>query len=253
MEPLLICEAGLHGDGSPKYYLDMIATLREQWTGWPPIAFKMQHSTDALSTWAQLIRKSTGRKPLLSVNYPGSLEQIAEACRDTGIIFMSTPHDTGAVELLAPYVNWFKLGAFDATRPEILDRICELTNIPVVMNVSRLATPVIRQLPNAVRRTITGVSAYPANEPWAGVLGQGYSCHSVPGLIEKHVLDAAKHCSTIEVHVTTRLRHTRPLPGDMCVSLSFHNFMSLVTKVGEVWKQSPLALLNAGSPCTIGD
>ena len=243
MQPVLICEAALHGDGNAAYYLRMIETLHNHWTGWPKLVFKMQHWTNTDSEWARLIECATGRQPLLSVNGEFGLHDIAKACKDAGFIFMSTPHDLGAVQLLEPYVDWFKLGAFDATQPELVDAVAR-TGKPTVISISRLAglgvSAVVKRWPELKQpRLLNGVSAYPANEPWFGLEGKhGYSCHSVPSLIEKHVLDAAKHCQTIEVHVTTRSCSARPLPADMCVSLDILDFIDLATEVGSIWKQS---------------
>ena len=235
-EPLLICEAGLHGDGDHIYYLHMIKEIRSAWSGWPRLAFKMQHWSED-GRWAQLIREMHGREPLKSVNQSsrGMLE-IRAACQDAGILLMTTPHDVQSAHFTAPFVDMFKLGSHDATQPDLVDAVAAVGK-PTVANVYKLTIPQQDGLQKKFKRLrmTSGVPAYPANATIDGNSSIGYSCHSVPSLISKHVLYAAPRCNTIEVHVTYRTRCARQLPGDMCVSMSLPDFLQLAEDVGAVW------------------
>lgn len=221
MRPLLICELGLHGDGDPAYYSHAIDGIVKRWTGWPPIAVKTQlwkHSGD----WAQQIIRELGRVPLTPLSAQG-LRFLKAYCHDRGLQFGCTAHDPQSVEVLRGVEpDFLKLGAR-----------ADLATVDAAV-ISEL--PLVSSSPHTAQgRRMECVSAYPANAPWTGPT-PGYSCHSVPGLAQQHVLQAAPHCWTIEVHVSARPKSVRPLPADMCVSLGVEEFMDLATEVGKVWK-----------------
>ncbi len=57
--------------------------------------------------------------------------KLAEYCRKKGIMFMSTPFDEGAVDVLDPYVDAFKIASY------------ELTHLPLIRYIARKGKPII--------------------------------------------------------------------------------------------------------------
>lgn len=229
MTPLLICEAGLHGEGNLFYYQNIVATIRSWWSGWPPIALKTQHWTPE-GEWAQKIERVHGREPLACLSLEDH-EDLHAYCRAAGILYGITCHDALAGEVIrkvAPDFVKLALGANPAT--------C----LPAVPGLMRPIIQTTRSgrpeggFANPVR-TMQGYPGCPNNMPWTS--GVGYSCHAVPTLGMRYAVDAARSsgCWTIEVHVTTRERYKRPLPADMAVSLSLDQFAALAQQLGEIW------------------
>lgn len=221
MEPLLICELGLHGDGDPAYYTRIVDEIVKSWTGWPPLAVKTQ-LWHPKGEWARKITEDMDRPPLATMNAQ-ALRFLKAYCRDRGLQFGCTAHDPQSVEVLQGVdPDFLKLGA--------------RANLATVDAAVNSGLPLVTSSHHTAKgRQMECVSAYPANTPWMGTL-PGYSCHCVPGLAQKFVLQAAPHCWTIEVHVSARPLSVRPLPADMCVSLRVPEFLELATEVGKVWK-----------------
>ena len=144
---------------------------------------------------------------------------------ELGFPYAVTMHDVQSFEVDCDYE---KLGSFDYLQQELRDAAAR-SGKPVIVSGSLL--PGVLQ----AERSLTCVSKYPANYGYSGGSG-GYSCHSVPQLAWDHVLAAAPHCHTIEVHVTDRPVTARPQPGDMCVSMRTQQFINLSKEVGQIWR-----------------
>lgn len=224
--PLLVCEAGLHADGDPEYYLRMVREIRSWWTGWPRVAFKIQRWSGE-STWTGAIQETTGRMPLKSISRFEAVE-VHRACSYAGLLFGVTAHDTRVLDTLQ--ADYIKLGSFDAARDGML-AAAKKTGLPVIASFPPGAGELIR----TDIYPLECVSKYPANALWQGG-GIGYSCHSTPATAYMHVLGAAEEgARIIEVHVTLRSPEERPLPGDMPVSHSMAQFRELAESLGNLW------------------
>lgn len=233
MKPLLICELGLHGEGNLEYHTKIVDQIVRVWSGWPPLAIKVQLWTPG-SPWAERIKKEHGRDPLLPLSFAfaqrggvrSDMEVFRDYCRNRGLLFGCTAHDLVAVKVLSDSVkpDFIKLGA----------RVDQYTARAAVETDMLIVSSVGLGPPSDQVRRMECVSAYPANASWSGGV-PGYSCHAVPSLARKFVVQAAPRCSTIEVHVTARPKYVRPLPGDMPCSMSVEQFMELAEEVGAIW------------------
>src|SRR5512147_1204158 len=97
--PLLIAEAGLHGNGLLNYYMELLNRIAGFSTGWPPIAIKTQYWLDEYSPWALKVKAANKRMPLNCLSL-GDLLQFASACDKLGIGFGVTIHDTLAASMI---------------------------------------------------------------------------------------------------------------------------------------------------------
>lgn len=223
MKPLLICELGLHGDGDLGYHTRIVDQIVREWSGWPPIAIKVQKWSPA-GVWAKRMQQDLGRLPLPCLSHQ-NLRILSSYCRDRGLLFGCTAHDTESMPVIqAAGVDFVKLGA-RADRIVLTHALA--TGLPIVSSMAPSADA-------SVWVHLQCTSAYPANEPWTQE-GFGYSCHAVPALAKRFVVAAAPRCHTIEVHVSARPKSVRPLPADMCVSLSVEEFLELAAEVGAIW------------------
>lgn len=235
--PFLILEAGLHGEGSLNYYGSLIDQVAHWWTGWPRIVFKTQYWVDDHSSWYTQVTEAHGRPPLKSLD-AHDLRLLARACRDTGFGFCITPHDHLALGYLFDepnYLDFVKLGSAGAADPQMLDHV-RTNPRPWIVSTCLLSSSVIKglaRLDHVIQ--LSGTSAYPANKPWDGE-GDGYTAHNVPAIATELAVSAASRgAQAIEVHVSIRRPETRPMPGDLCVSLTTGQFKDLAADVGCIW------------------
>lgn len=227
MTPLLIAELGLHGEGQLEYHTSIVDQIVREWTGWPPIMIKTQTWGYTTSPWASAIRMATRRSPLDALSADRQ-RHLAAYCHDRGLLYGVTIHDTS--KLIDPgTVDYIKLGSFDLTQPDVVE-FAVSQGVPLIVSEGLTKAP----SDLGAERKMWCVSKYPANVAPAYAV-EGFSCHSVPSLVETHVLQAAPHAWTIEVHVTDRPQHVRPLPADMCVSVGVAHFMEIARALGEVW------------------
>ena len=226
MKPYLLAELALHGEGRLAYYQDIVTEIARSWTGWPPIMIKTQSWFETDSPWYRRVLEQHGRPPLPSLCGLDHT-QLKRWCNGLGFPYAVTMHDLKSFELAE--CDYVKLGSFDLTRPELRDAAMTCGKVIVSEGLTYLAVP------GWAERRLQCVSKYPANIGYSGSAG-GYSCHSVLGLAEQHVLAAAPHCHTIEVHVTARPVTARPQPSDMPVSLSVEQFVALSKEVGKLWR-----------------
>jgi sialic acid synthase SpsE len=94
-----------------------------------------QHGFEAMG--GQLSHQSKWEKSVYEVYEDASIpwEWTAELkveCDDAGIDYFSTPYDTGAVDMLEPYVEVYKIGSGDITWPQFLTYIARKGK-PVLM------------------------------------------------------------------------------------------------------------------------
>lgn len=248
--PFLIIEAGLHGDGDAEYYLLLIKALRSQWSGWPRIVFKMQHYVSSNGPWADKVRAIHGRPPLDAVSL-NDLSVIGNTAREAGFGYAVTFHDQDslreACEGSVIPLTHIKLGSFDFSQPALRNRVsgtCSLRNWGLVASVFGVSVQTLNEIlrtehfpPGTV--LLTGEAKYPSNKPMpqlATHYAVGYSAHNVPSLAFSRIQDAVEgDARVVEVHVTMRPRDRRPLPGDMCVSVTVDQFMDIAEMCGEIW------------------
>lgn len=227
--PFLILEAGLHGDGWLQYYELLVRYVRSWWTGWPRIVFKIQVWRDANSPWANKVRAIHGRPPLDALDENDAIV-LASLCHAAGLGFCVTVHDTQSIGDYLKVCDYLKLGSFGAADIDLCARAYD-TGIPII--ASNCLIPGGGLFANAI--TLTGVSAYPANQPWDR-RGDGYTAHNVPELATALAVDAAKDgARVIEIHTSDRPLDARPQPGDMCVSVRPTQFYGIATELGRVW------------------
>lgn len=252
MKQFLIVEAGLHGEGDPLYYLHMINALRAEWSGWPPIVFKIQHWCDNESPWFRRTADLHGRPPLASVKLC-DLEHIGLVAWEAGFGFAVTFHDQAGAESaftgVMPPLTHIKLGSFDFAQAPLRKTVvsqCNSSDIGLIASVFGVSDLVLADI---LAQTwfpkgtvfLTGEARYPSNHMFRKIgiisdFSQGYSAHNVPGLALEYATNALlEGANVIELHVTMRHYHKRPLPGDMCVSLSIDEFMSVAKRVGQGW------------------
>lgn len=85
----------------------------------------------------QMSHQSSWKKSVYEVYEDASISEdwtsrLKEKCDEVGIEYMTSPYDFGAVDLVNPYVNAFKIGSGDITWTEILDYIAS-KNKPVLL------------------------------------------------------------------------------------------------------------------------
>ena len=227
MKPYLICELGLHGEGSIDYHLRILKELAAGWPGWPPLIIKTQTWTDPGSAWAKAV--ATDRAPLAALT-PHMHRALSAQAHDYGFAYATTVHDVASFAELKPeWFDFIKLGSFDLTQQDVC-AAAAVFGRPLIVSEG------LKDAALGIERRLDCVSAYPANAPLQSQGSRGYSCHSVPALIPTHVKQAAPYCHTIEVHVTARPRHIRPMPKDYCVSLSVPQFLDVAEMVGQIWR-----------------
>lgn len=145
------------------------------------------------------------------------IPQIAEKCRECGIYFSCTPFYLDAVEILAPYVNFFKIASYELLWDDLLVS-CADTGLPVVLSTGMANLDEISHAVNVLRdggcRDLTllhCVSGYPtpsnqANLSAMSLLKKKFSCkigwsdHTV----EEGVVQRAIHkyeANMIEFHL----------------------------------------------------
>lgn len=247
-EPLLICELGLHGDGSIQYYLQAIDAIRDWWTGWPPIGIKTQ-AWSLEGEFAQRMQERQGRLPLACLP-DFDHRQLMAACREAGFAYGITFHDPQAVPEWAGELDFVKCKL--VTAREVWQAV-----IPVAKRIVATSGGAAFISPANVWRRMRGWWGCPNNERYRSPNSgdpRGYSCHAVPELAMVYAADAARGwwenqadalegdvwhppANTIEVHVSHRSLHRRPLPADMCVSLSLAQFKELATTIGTTWSR----------------
>lgn len=76
----------------------------------------------------QLAHQASWKKPVYQVYQEASLpwewtKELKETCEQAGIDYLSAPYDFGAVDMLDPFVEVFKIGSGDITWLEMLDRV----------------------------------------------------------------------------------------------------------------------------------
>lgn len=231
-EPLLICEAGLHGDGDIDYYLKMVESIRGWWTGWPRIAFKVQYYIE--------------RGPRVMETLPGpALRELGHAVEAAGLLYAITPHDHHALDIVAATSpDILKLGSFGAADRE-MRKAARQTGLPLVLSTGQLPGSWLPEDMDGYRDAVglQCISAYPANAIWDPHNPGGYSCHAVPNLACDYCPEAAERgCQVIELHITAREAWRRPQPKDYCVSYPLEKFRMLAEDIGRHWAAEPLRI-----------
>jgi N-acetylneuraminate synthase len=77
---------------------------------------------------SQLSHQAKWRKSVFQVYQDASLpwewtSELKRTCDEAGIDFFSTPYDFEAVDMLDPFVEFFKIGSGDLTWPEMLEKV----------------------------------------------------------------------------------------------------------------------------------
>jgi sialic acid synthase SpsE len=95
-----------------------------------------QHGFEALG--GQLSHQSTWEKSVYEVYQDASIpwewtDDLKAECDAAGIDYFSTPYDTGAVDMLEPYVEVYKIGSGDITWPQFLTYIARKGK-PVILS-----------------------------------------------------------------------------------------------------------------------
>lgn len=77
---------------------------------------------------AQMAHQASWKKPVFQVYQDASLpwewtKELKAACESAGIDYFSAPYDFGAVDMLDPFVEVFKIGSGDITWLEMLDKV----------------------------------------------------------------------------------------------------------------------------------
>jgi sialic acid synthase SpsE len=117
-----------------------------------------QHGFESLG--GQLSHQSKWKKSVYEVYEDASIpwEWTAELkveCDDVGIDYFSTPYDTGAVDMLEPYVEVYKVGSGDITWPQFLTYIARkgkpvllATGASNLLDVQRAVDALLAVTPN---------------------------------------------------------------------------------------------------------
>jgi sialic acid synthase SpsE len=119
-----------------------------------------QHGFDSLG--GQLSHQSKWEKSVYEVYEDASIpwewtSELKAECDDVGIDYFSTPYDTGAVDMLEPYVEVYKIGSGDITWPQFLTYIARkgkpillATGASNLLDVQRAVDAVLAVTPNLV-------------------------------------------------------------------------------------------------------
>lgn len=96
------------------------------------------------------------------------IPQIAERCREQGVLFSCTPFYLDAVEILAPHVDFFKIASYELLWIDLLEK-CAAGGKPVVLSTGMTNTAEISTAVETIRSAgcidltlLHCVSGYPA-------------------------------------------------------------------------------------------
>lgn len=233
--PYVIAEIGVNHEGS----LDLAMRLIELAKSEGADAAKFQTykaetlaSRDSPAYW-DLTKEPTTSQFRLFQKYdsfgPEDYRALAKHCKEIGIDFVSTPFDSGAVELLDPLMPFFKIASADLTNTPLLRQVAACGK-PVVLSTGASTMAEVRDAVTTLSDAgcselslLHCVLNYPtadesANLGMIGVLRDeypnlviGYSDHTVPdagmtALSAAYLLGAR----VIEKHFT----HDKSLPGN---------------------------------------
>ena len=110
----------------------------------------------------QLSHQSKWKKSVFEVYQHASLPwewtpELRKACEACGIEYFSAPYDLEAVDMLDPYVNFFKIGSGDITWPDMLRKVASrqkpvllATGASELVDVKRAVEEILRINPNLV-------------------------------------------------------------------------------------------------------
>lgn len=234
--PYLIAEIGVNHEGSlgvAKQLIELAATAGADCVKFQTYKAETLACKESLAYWDQSL-EPTPSQYLLYKKYDGlnapDYASLAEHARACGVAFASTPFDLGAVEMLAPLVDFYKIASADITNQPLV-AACGRQRKPVLLSTGAsylseidAAVRTLRQfLPPADIGILHCVLSYPtaasdanlkAIEHIASVFPEhpiGYSDHTVPDdgmlvLTRAFTLGA----TIIEKHFT----HDKSLPGN---------------------------------------
>ncbi|HWK21380.1 MAG TPA: N-acetylneuraminate synthase family protein [Microbacteriaceae bacterium] len=138
LDPFVIAEIGVNHEGSLERAKSLISSAAR--AGAHAAKFQTYRAATLASAGNSPAYWDVSKEPTRSQyelfrKYDGFGEEdyaaLADHCRSLGIMFMSTPFDLDAVDMLAPLVPAFKIASAD------------LTNIPLLRKVARAGKPVV--------------------------------------------------------------------------------------------------------------
>lgn len=137
-QPFFIADIAANHDGELSRAIDLIHLAAEAGAH----AAKFQHfSADTLvsaegfqALGEKLSHQAKWKKSVYDVYAEASIDlewtpKLAQACKDAGIAFMSTPYSVELADHIDPYVEAYKIGSGDITYPDIITHVAE-TNKP---------------------------------------------------------------------------------------------------------------------------
>ncbi len=234
--PYVIAEIGVNHEGQ----MDLAKRLIDEAANGGSDCVKFQTykahklaSKNSPSYWDLNSEPTTSQRKLFE-KYDGfdapEYEALAAHSKKRGVDYASTPFDLGAVDMLAPFMPFFKIASADITNTALLDRVAKHEK-PVLISTGASYLSEVEEAVRRLRRTLPPeaicvmhcVLSYPtdyanANLAAIGYLRQvfpehpiGYSDHTRPDpsmlvLVRAYELGA----TIIEKHFT----HDKTLPGN---------------------------------------
>jgi N,N'-diacetyllegionaminate synthase len=266
--PFVVAEAGVNHNGQPELALALVDAAAD--AGADAVNFQT-FSADALAT-AQAPQAAYQRERATAgsqVDMLRGLELSADGlraardrARERGLVFMSTPFDLGALQLLIELeVRAFKIGSGDLTNVVLL-RAVAAQGRPILLSTGMATLAEIDAAVGVVRRAgdpplvlLQCTSAYPAAAADANLMAMEHmrQRYGVPIGFSDHTLGmgasiaaAALGAAIIEKHLTP----DRTLPGpDHAASLPPAEFAALVSGV----RDAHAALGDGGKAPTAGE
>ena len=178
---------------------------------------------------------------------PQALQQIADYCRDKGLIFFATPFDASSAEdLIKLQVPVFKVGSGDLTNIPLLRHLAR-TGRPMIVSTGMSYLGEVEAAVNAIRSCgcedlalLHCVSSYPADPADTNLraLDTLHAAFGVPVGLSDHTLGTtipfaavARGATIVEKHLTL----DRNLPGpDQAASLEPQEFAHMMEGIREI-------------------
>lgn len=120
----------------------------------------------------QVSHQASWKKSVWQVYQEASLpwewtRELKQTCDEVGIDYLSTPYDLEAVEMLDPYVQFYKIGSGDITWPEMLVKVAQKMK-PVMLAVGAATIGEVQRAVRVIREINPSLILMQCNTNYTG-------------------------------------------------------------------------------------
>lgn len=246
---LVIAEVGSNHAGDHELAVESVAAAKA--AGADAVKFQLFRAETLVDDKFPLLKHVRGhertQRERFRVNAlpPALIGRLAEAAAKAGLLFLVTPFDEEAVELLDPYVPAFKIASGDLTNRPLVERVIAKDK-PILISTGLSTLEEIDAAAGIIPRhhfhPMHCVAAYPTPDEQAGLNAipflarhfgcpVGYSDHTIGGLAS--AIAVGLGANIVEKHFLPR---ENPNVGDYALSLGVDAFRAMVEDIRRVEK-----------------